>query len=138
MIDSPDLMIIRLLLKDSRTPLSKIAQELGMSQPAAQKRVEKLRSKGILVGSTAIINESLIGWKRAVVALNVRRAGYHDLLDLLVKLPLVTAVYQSTGPYAITVELLGPSGVVNGVISHIREMKCVTGFCPITMVERVV
>lgn len=138
MIDSPDLKIIRMLLKDSRTPLSRIAEELRMSQPAAQKRVEKLKKKGILVGSTVIINESRIGWKRAIVALNVRRAGYHSLLDLLVKLPLVTAVHQSTGPYAITVELLGPSGVVNGVISHIKEMKCVTGFCPITLVERVV
>jgi len=138
MIDASDLKIIRLLLKDSRTPLSKMAEELGISQPAAQKRVEKLKKKGILVGSTAIINESKIGWKRAIIALNVRRAGYHSLLDLLIKLPLVTAVYQSTGPYAITVELLGPSGVVNGVISHIREMKCVVGFCPITLVERAI
>ncbi|MEW5996301.1 MAG: AsnC family transcriptional regulator [Candidatus Micrarchaeota archaeon] len=137
MMDQSDLKIIRILLLDSRTPLAKIAKELGISQPAAQKRIEKLKSKGIIIGSTVLLNEKMIGWKHALVVMNAGRKKYMGLLDSLKKMPTVTAVYQTTGPYAIGVEMVGPAGVVNGMIAHIRKMKGVRDFCPISLEEKV-
>ena len=137
MMDQSDLKILHMLLKDSRMPLSKIARELGISQPAAQKRIEKLKAKGIIIGSTVLLNEKMIGWKRALVVLNAGRKDYMRLLDSLKKLPTVTAVYQTTGPYAIGVEMNGPVGIVDGVVAHIRKMKGVRDFCPISLEEKV-
>ena len=137
MMDQSDLRILHMLLKDSRMSLSKIAKELGISQPAAQKRIEKLKSKGIIIGSTVLLNEKMIGWKHALVVLNAGRKDYMRLLDALKKLPTVTAVYQTTGPYAIGVEMVGAAGVVDGIISHIRKMKGVRDFCPISLEEKV-
>jgi len=137
MMDQSDLRILHMLLKDSRAPLSKIAKELGISQPAAQKRIEKLKSKGIIIGSTVLLNEKMIGWKHALVVLNAGKKDYMRLLDALKKLPTVTAVYQTTGPYAIGVEMVGAAGVVDGMIAHIRKMKGVRDFCPISLEEKV-
>jgi Lrp/AsnC family transcriptional regulator for asnA, asnC and gidA len=137
MMDQSDLRILHMLLKDSRAPLSKIAKELGMSQPAAQKRIEKLRAKGIIIGSTVLLNERLIGWKRALVVLNADKKSYLAIIDSVKKMHTVTSVYQATGPYAIGIELVGPAGVVNGVIAHIRKMKGVRDFCPISLEEKV-
>jgi len=136
-MDSSDLKIIRMLLKDARVPLSEMARQLGISQPAAQKRIEKLKANSIITGSAITLNNSKIGWKRAIVALNVRKVAYDNVLNALAKLPLVMGIYQTTGPYAITVELLGPAGVVNGLITHIKKMKGVTECCPISMAEKV-
>lgn len=138
MMDKSDLRIVHMLLKDSRMPLSKIAKELGISQPAAQKRIEKLKAKGIIIGSTVILNEKRIGWKHALVVLNASKKEYMKLLDSLKRLPCVVAVYQTTGPYAIGVEMVGAAGVVDGMISHIRKMKGVRDFCPISLEEKVV
>jgi Lrp/AsnC family transcriptional regulator for asnA, asnC and gidA len=138
MMDTSDLKIIHLLLKDSRTPLSAIARELGISQPAVQKRVEKLKAAGIIMGSTAVLNTGKLGWKRAVVALNVKKAGYSALLATLAKLPLVTGVYHATGPYGIVVELLGPAAIVNGVVAHLGKMKGVAECCALSIVEKVI
>lgn len=137
MMDQSDLRILRMLLKDSRMSLSKIAKELGISQPAAQKRIEKLKSKGIIIGSTVLLNERMIGWKRALVVLNAGKDEYMGLLDALKKMHTVTSVYEATGPYAIGIELVGPAAVVNGVIAHIRKMKGVRDFCPISLEEKV-
>jgi DNA-binding Lrp family transcriptional regulator len=137
-MDASDLKIINLLLKDSRMPLSHIAKELGISQPAVQKRVEKLKSAGIIMGSTAVLNIGRLGWKRAIVALNVKKAGYRKLLAALSKLPLVRGVYHSTGPYGIVVELTGPAAIVNGVLSHMERMKGVSECCALSIVEKVV
>ena len=137
-MDSSDLKILRMLLTDARMPLSLIARQLGISQPAAQKRIEKMKAKGIIIGSMVLLNGSKIGWKRAMVSLNVRKAGYDATLAVLAKLPMVSGVYQCTGPYGILVELLGPVGVINGVVAHIKGMKGVIESCPISIVEKVV
>jgi len=71
------------------------------------------------------------------VVLNAGRKDYMRLLDSLKKLPTVTAVYQTTGPYAIGVEMNGPVGIVDGVVAHIRKMKGVRDFCPISLEEKV-
>lgn len=136
-MDESDLKIINLLLKDSRTPLSAIARELGISQPAVQKRVGKLKAAGIILGSTALLNTGKLGWKRALVALNVRKAANPGLLASVSKLPFVTGVYSATGPYGIVVELLGPSGVVNGVVAHMERMRGVAECCAMSIVEKV-
>ncbi|MDD2655280.1 MAG: winged helix-turn-helix transcriptional regulator [Candidatus ainarchaeum sp.] len=138
MMDRSDLRILHMLLKDSRMSLSRIAKELGMSQPAAQKRIEKLKSKGIIVGSTVLLNERMIGWKRALVVLNADRRNYLAIIESVKKMHTVTAVYQATGPYGIGIELVGPAGVVNGVIAHIGKMKGVRDFCPISLEEKVI
>jgi DNA-binding Lrp family transcriptional regulator len=136
-MDASDLLIIRLLLKDSRAPLSAIAAELGISQPAVQKRVEKLRTAGVILGSTALLNIGKLGWKRAIVALSVKKAGYGKVLESLAKFPFVTGVYHSTGPYGIVVELLGPAAIVGGVMAHMGKMKGVAECCPLSIVEKV-
>ena len=137
-MDSSDLKILRMLLLDARAPLSRIAKALGISMPAVQKRIERLKNKGVIVGSRIIINDSMIGWKRAIVALNASKAGYAGLLAQITKLPLVTGISQVTGPYSILVELQGPSGVINAVIAHIRKMHGISDCCAISIAERVV
>ncbi len=136
-MDTSDLKILRMLLLDARAPLSKISEHLGISMPAAQKRIEKLKAKSIITGSTVIVNAGKIGWKRAFVAVNVRKADYEGFLAQAAKLPLATGVYQTTGPYSIAVEFLGPSGVVNAVISHMRKMRGVVDCCALSMAEKV-
>jgi DNA-binding Lrp family transcriptional regulator len=117
--------------------LSQIAKELGVSQPAIQKRISRLKAEGIITGSTIILNQSKIGWKRALIALNTTKNKYSNILAQIKKLPMVTAVYQTTGPYSIAVELVGPAGVVNCVISHMEKMNGVRDFYPVSFAERV-
>ena len=138
MMDSSDIKILRMLLRDARAPLSRISKELGISMPATQKRIEHLKSKGIIIGSTILINNSMIGWKRTIVALNARKAEYDSILEQIAKFPLVTGVSQTTGPYSIIVELQGPSGVVNAVITHIKKLYGISDCCAISIAEKVV
>ncbi|MFH1520451.1 MAG: winged helix-turn-helix transcriptional regulator [Candidatus Micrarchaeota archaeon] len=137
MLDSSDLKIIHFMLKNSRITLSEIAKNLKISQPAIQKRIQRLKSKGVIVGSTILLNQSKIGWKRAFVAVNADHKYYHSVIDSIKKLSMVTAIYQTVGPFAIGVEVVGPAGVVNGVIDHIRKIKGVRDFCPISLTDRV-
>lgn len=137
-MDSSDLSIIGILILDSRTPLSAMAKELGISQPAVQKRIQKLKAAGIILGSTVVLNTGKLGWKRAVVALSVKRAAYGAIVASAAKLPFVSGVYSATGPYGLVIELLGPAAIVSGAVAHLGKMDGVVDCCQLSIVERIV
>lgn len=136
MLDSTDIKLLHMLLKDAKLSLAEIGKEVGISQPAARKRLEKLKKKGVVLGSTIRLNERRIGWERAILALDVSKSNYLKTVEAIKSVPLVTAVYTATGPYTLAVEVLGPVGIVKEVTRYISKIKGVKELCPVTFVEK--
>ncbi len=137
MLDSTDMRIIHLLLDNAKVSLAEIGKELGVSQPAARKRIQKLKDKGVLRGSTTLLNERRIGWERALLALDIRKEDYLSTVEAIKAAPMVTSVYTTTGPYSLAVEVLGPVGIIKEVIRKIGSIRGVNELCPITFVEKI-
>ncbi|MFP3950470.1 MAG: Lrp/AsnC family transcriptional regulator [Candidatus Micrarchaeia archaeon] len=137
MLDSTDMRIIHLLLDNARISLADIGKEVGISQPAARKRIQKLKEKGVLRGSTVLLNERRIGWERALLALDISREGYISTVEAIKVTPMVNSVYTATGPYSLAVEVLGPVGIIKEVIRRINSIPGVKGLCPVTFVEKI-
>jgi Lrp/AsnC family transcriptional regulator for asnA, asnC and gidA len=137
MLDTTDMRILHMLLKNAKVSLAEVGAEIGISQPAARKRLEKLKKKGVVLGSTVILNERRIGWERAILALDISKSNYLKTLDAIQSTPMVTAVYTTTGPYSLAVEVLGPVGILKEVTKHISKIKGVRELCPITFVEKI-
>ncbi len=137
MLDATDMKIIHMLLKNAKISLSEIGAELKISQPAVRKRLEKLKRKGVVLGSTIVLNERRIGWERAILALDIDKLGYLKTIEKIKATPLVTAIYTTTGPYTLSVEVLGPVGIVKEVIRSIGAIKGVNELCPLTFVEKI-
>ncbi|MCP4646318.1 MAG: Lrp/AsnC family transcriptional regulator [bacterium] len=137
MLDTTDMRILHMLLKNAKVSLAEVGKEMGISQPAARKRLEKLKKKGIVTGSTVTLNERRIGWERALLALDISKSNYLKTLNTIQSTPMVTAVYTTTGPYTLAVEVLGPAGIIKQVTKHISKIKGVKELCPITFVEKI-
>lgn len=73
-LDELDLRIVRLLLKDARTPAAQIAEQIGLSRPAVADRLDKLERQGVIRGTTAVIDPTAIG--RAVTAFIAARGAH--------------------------------------------------------------
>ena len=65
-LDSYDLLILKMLIEESRTSLTDISKKTGLSRFAVKNRVEKLFRDKLIVGPTVILNPSLVGFKRTV------------------------------------------------------------------------
>jgi len=65
-LDNHNLKILRMLIEDSRTSLTEVSKKTSLSRFAVKNRVEKLFKKGIIFGSTVVLNPSLAGFKRTV------------------------------------------------------------------------
>jgi len=66
-MDKIDLFILEKLTEDARSSFRKIAEELGVSPETVINRYKMLREKGVIRGSTVVINPRKIGYDAMVV-----------------------------------------------------------------------
>ncbi|MGW4500153.1 Lrp/AsnC family transcriptional regulator [Micromonospora sp. NPDC004336] len=61
-IDAVDQRIIALLVADARASYADIGQRVSLSAPAVKRRVDRLRSTGVIRGFTAVVDPAAVGW----------------------------------------------------------------------------
>ncbi|MEU4243013.1 Lrp/AsnC family transcriptional regulator [Actinoplanes sp. NPDC026619] len=61
-MDAVDQRIIALLVADARASYAEIGSKVALSAPAVKRRVDRLRSVGIIKGFTAVIDPAAVGW----------------------------------------------------------------------------
>jgi len=61
-MDAVDQRIVALLVADARASFAEIGAKVSLSAPAVKRRVDRLRSSGVIKGFTAVIEPSAVGW----------------------------------------------------------------------------
>ncbi len=61
-IDAIDQRIIALLVADARASYADIGARVSLSAPAVKRRVDRLRSAGVIRGFTAVVDPAAVGW----------------------------------------------------------------------------
>jgi DNA-binding Lrp family transcriptional regulator len=61
-LDDIDQRIIALLQEDARASYAEIGTVVSLSAPAVKRRVDRLRSAGVIRGYTAVIDPGAVGW----------------------------------------------------------------------------
>jgi len=61
-MDAVDHRIIALLVADARASYADIGAKVSLSAPAVKRRVDRLRSAGVIKGFTAVIEPAAVGW----------------------------------------------------------------------------
>jgi DNA-binding Lrp family transcriptional regulator len=61
-LDDVDQRIIALMQEDARASYSEIGTKVSLSAPAVKRRVDRLRSVGVIRGFTAVIDPGAVGW----------------------------------------------------------------------------
>src|SRR3954468_12340531 len=61
-MDAVDQRIIALLVADARASYADIGAKVALSAPAVKRRVDRLRSAGVIKGFTTVIDPASVGW----------------------------------------------------------------------------
>jgi len=107
-IDGIDKIILNHLINDARTPILKIARDVGISGAAIHQRLRKLEKSGLLVGSKFILNPKILGYKTlAFVGVFLDNSvKYNEAIKRLKEIDEVTESHYTTGNYAIFIKVL--------------------------------
>ncbi|MFC5384787.1 Lrp/AsnC family transcriptional regulator [Aquamicrobium segne] len=66
-LDGFDLAILDILQKDNKTPQRLIAETIGLSAPAVQRRIKRMEETGTIMANVAIVNPSHVHHEITIV-----------------------------------------------------------------------
>lgn len=117
-LDSLDLEILDILIKDSRTPYLEIARQCHVSGGTIHVRIKKMEELGIIKGSKLIIDTAKLGYDIVCfIGINLEKASYlNDVSESLEKISEVVELYYTTGEYCIFFKLVCQN------ISHLQKL----------------
>ena len=113
MLDQRDRRILALLQADSETPVTVIAERVGLSVSACSRRIQRLRDDGTIVRSVALLDRRRMGVPTTVFVLV--RSGRHtaDWIDTfrvaIADVPEVVEAHRLTGNFDYLLKLVLPN-----------------------------
>ncbi len=100
-LDDHDRAILRILTADATISAGEIGRRLGLSQPAAWRRVKRLEEAGVLAGTRVVVNREAIGFGVTVflgIKLATRgRVALEDFERAVTAIPEVQVVQHVLG-----------------------------------------
>ena len=106
-LDATDKKILRILIKNARTPFLEIARECGISGAAIHQRIKKLEDMGVIQGSRYVVEPKSLGFDVcAFISIRVSDVKrQQDTVEELKKIPEIVECHYITGSYNLMVKL---------------------------------
>ncbi|RLG88702.1 MAG: AsnC family transcriptional regulator [Thermoprotei archaeon] len=109
-LDEKDRKILRILVTNARTPFSRIARELGLSEASIYVRIRRLEKIGVLRGYTASIDLAKLGYTiRALIMLKLSPDRYREAISQIKVFSNTIDVYEITGEFHIVMKVVARS-----------------------------
>jgi len=99
-LDDVDRKILNILQTDARTPFSKIAKMLNLSESTVHIRIKRMKEAGVIRGFYVDIDPDKIGMNvLAYVLIKADPKKYENVLKIITEIKEVQEVYDVTGEY---------------------------------------
>ena len=109
-LDGTDRALLRLLMADGDMGAAALGAAVGLSQPAAWRRVKRLESLGIITGRQLVLDRHKLGYE-VVVFLGIKlaakgRVGLEDFERAVSAIPEVQLVQHVLGVYDYRIKVV--------------------------------
>lgn len=99
-LDDIDKQILRILEEDARTPFSKIAKMLNLSESTIHIRIKRLKENGVIKGFYVDVDPEKIGYSvMAFVLIKADPKKYESILKKILEFKEVYEIFDVTGEY---------------------------------------
>jgi Lrp/AsnC family transcriptional regulator for asnA, asnC and gidA len=107
-IDKTDLAILTILMKDAKTPFTKVAEQIPVSGGTVHVRMRKLEKMGIVKGTYIEVDPVKLGFDlTAFIGIYLEKGShYKDVVADLREIPEVVEAHYLTGEYSIFVKMV--------------------------------
>ena len=109
-MDETDRRLIDLLRVDARTPVARLARDLGLSRTTVQSRLERLERSGAIAGYTVRASEALEGAAiQAYVMIEVAHKHSVRVTAAIARMPAVRRLESVSGPFDLVAVIAAPA-----------------------------
>jgi Lrp/AsnC family transcriptional regulator for asnA, asnC and gidA len=135
-----DRKIVEILMENSRTPLTDIANQLGVSESTIRKRVKYLEDNKIIKKYTAVVDPAKLGYRSVtILGLDVEPSLFLEAASVMSEIEEVRWVATTTGDHMIMTEIWARDGKELGklISEKIGKINGVHRICPAIILEMV-
>ena len=138
MVRFSDFELIKLLMKNSRTPYVKLGELLGVSETAIRKRVKKLEEEGVIRRYTIEVDPKKLGFKvNALIGLDTVSERFIAVIEELKAMEEVLSLYSASGDHMILLECwFKDSDELTRFVKRLESIRGVTRVCPAIILEK--
>ncbi len=138
-MDKKDGIILERIMRNSRTPLTHIASELGVTEAAVRKRIRKLERKGIIRAYTTIIDPYYLGYEGvALVGIDTAPKELVSVFEKVKEMAATRYAALTSGDHMIMFEVwCKDPKELDCLLKEIGVMGGVTRVCPAVFLRRV-
>ena len=138
MVRFSDFELIKLLMKNSRTPYVKLGELLGVSETAIRKRVRKLEEEGVIKRYTIEVDPKKLGFKvNALIGLDTVSERFIAVIEELKAMEEVLGLYSASGDHMILLECwFKDSDELTRFVKRLESIRGVTRVCPAIILEK--
>jgi len=138
-VDSKDKKIIEILKEDARTPFTKIAKELGITEAAVRKRVKNLEERGVIKKYTIEIDCTKLGYNvTALTGVDTEPDRFLDIAKRLKEYDFTYNVYITSGDHMIMTEIWAKNREeLMKILVEIGGLEGVKRVCPAIVLEKI-
>ena len=138
-MDEKDEIILNTLLANSRTPLTHMAKELGMTEAGVRKRVTKLEKIGAIRSYTAIIDPYFIGYNSvALVGIDTTPERLLAVYNEVKQMPKIRYAALTTGDHMIMFEVWCKNPTeLSEFLDVVSNIEGVSRICPAIFLKQV-
>jgi DNA-binding Lrp family transcriptional regulator len=105
-MDDTDARLISALRHDARASLSDLSIQLGLSRTTVRTRIEKLQSRGEIIGFSVVLREdTLRDPVRGLMMIGIEGRGTERIIRQLQGMTEVRAVHSTNGQWDVIVEI---------------------------------
>lgn len=88
MLDEQDKKLLEILVRDSRTSLKDLAQQIGLSSPSVSERLRRLEERGVIRAFTIEIDPQALGFSlQAIVRIRPLPGKLHIVQKMIEEIP---------------------------------------------------
>lgn len=140
MIDEKDRKILEILMENARTPYTKIAEMIGLSEGAIRKRISFLESKGIIKKYVAIVDPKKIGYESiSIIGFDTEPNDLLRIANEIAKFEETRDVYISTGDHMIMTEVWcrNREELRKFISQKLGKIEGIKKICPAIILEKI-
>ena len=109
-MDEIDLKLLRLLQKNSRTPVKALAGAVNLSSPAVSARIDRWEKQGVIRGYTLDVDPLQLGHHiLAYIHLDMQPVQKEEFYPFIAACPNVLECSCVTGQYSMLIKVIYPS-----------------------------